>query len=48
MMVQPWADQPFNLISTSKVTKPTASKDAIYISDGSTYFQSEIPAAQKL
>ena len=33
-MVQPWADQPFSLIHTSKVTKVTGSKDAIYISDG--------------
>lgn len=32
-MVQPWADQPFSLIPTSKVTKPAVSKDAIYVAD---------------
>jgi len=33
-MVQPWADQPFPLVHTSKVTGATGSKDGIFISDG--------------
>lgn len=35
IMEQQWADQPFPLIATSKVTKPAASKDAIFVADGS-------------
>jgi hypothetical protein len=34
-MVQPWADQPFALIPTSKVTKPNASAEMTLISDNS-------------
>jgi hypothetical protein len=39
-MPQPWADEPFSLIPTSKLTKPTASNDAIYVADGSMYSDS--------
>lgn len=34
-MAQPWADQPFALIPTSKTTKAVASKEVLEVADGS-------------